>query len=46
MQDVIEELIRGIGFVAPRIVTFGKYRRSGRLLKEPSDSRWSSLSHM
>ena len=26
MQDVIEELIRGIGYVALRLVTFGRYR--------------------
>ena len=33
MQDVIEELIRGIGYLALRLVTFGRYRggRNSRL---------------
>jgi hypothetical protein len=33
MQDVIEELIRGVGYFALRLVTFGRYRggRDSRL---------------
>ena len=26
MQGIIEELIRGVGYVALRLVTFGRYR--------------------
>ena len=26
MQDVIEELIRGVGYVALRVLTFGRHR--------------------
>lgn len=30
MQDIIEELIRWVGYVALRVVTFGRYRGGGR----------------
>jgi hypothetical protein len=29
MQDLVEELIRGIGYFALRLVTFGRYRGGG-----------------
>jgi hypothetical protein len=28
MQDIIEGLIRGVGYLALRLVTFGRYRSS------------------
>lgn len=30
MQDLIEEFIRGIGYVSLRAMTFGRYRGGGR----------------
>jgi hypothetical protein len=30
MQELIEELIRGVGYVALRLATFGRYRGGGQ----------------